>query len=71
MTTYEAGRNDLLISYQLFIYKFINEVLNSYLTGPEARLVHLCLHYNSALLLKHLVLLSMISLAIKYSGTSR
>ena len=53
MTTYEAGRNDLLISYQLFIYKFINEVLNSCLTGPEARLVHLCLLYNSVLLLKH------------------
>ena len=66
MTTYEAGRNDLLISYQLFIYKFINEVLNSCLTGPEARLVLLCLLYNSVLLLKHLFLLSMISLATNY-----
>ena len=66
MTTYEAGRNDLLVSYQLFIYKFINEVLNSCLTGPEARLVHRCLLYNSVLILKHLFLLSMISLATMY-----
>ena len=66
MTTYEAGRHHLLISYQFFIYNFINEVLNSCLTGPEARLVHRCLLYNSLLILKHLFLLSMISLATKY-----